>query len=310
MKKINYSLLLMMVVCMTFLTACKDDNGSNPIVTTPTTFVINDSPVAGQYIRLSEDNTVNLTWSQPNYGFNAYATYQVQVGLVNGGNVIWNEKDGAPKYLETTYTICKADISGDEIAEALCSIDGFNDADSYVDMGFREVALRIYSCIMDANGNEVTGTGIVSDNYVTFSHMAAFNAVKSPAYIYLVGNCTDWTAPNANGAEFYADWRLFEADDAIGSKIFYGTFDMPAGDLQFRFYEALTGWDADSMGPQEEDAGVASVFKDGVFEGSIMYDATKAKFYKGTWLFSGFEGGKVSMTVNLRSKTVKFEVVE
>ncbi|MBQ2209691.1 MAG: hypothetical protein II404_06990 [Prevotella sp.] len=307
MKKIFNSLLLAMVAALPMLTSCSDDNGSNPTVTQPTEFIINASPLADQYIQLSADNMVNLTWSQPNYGFNALATYQIQVGLVEGGNVTWNTKDGAPKYLKTTYTVCNANISGDEIAESICDLDGFKDADSYVDKGFREVALRVYSCLMNANGEEIANSGIISDNYVTFKHMAAFNAVKSPAYIYLVGNPTGWATPNAGNLETYIPWRLYEKDDEIGSDVYYGTFTIPAIDpLQFRFYRELLGWDLTSMGPQEADAGVDSSFKDGSFEGPIMWDVNT--FYKGSWNFGAFEGGTITMKVDLKKKTVNFTI--
>ena len=234
MKKI-LSLALMLLGGIAMLTSCESDNDSNPTIKSPTKFTINTSPVADQYIQLAQDNNVNLTWSQPNYGYNAFATYQIQVGLVKDGQVTWYEKDGQPKYLATTYTVCNANISGEEISEVLCAIDGFKYAEDYVPQGFREVALRVYASINNSMKAEVAGTGILSENYVTFKHMAAYNAIKSPGYIYLVGNCTDWNTPNAGNADFYSAWRLFEKDDAIGSKVYYGTFDLPAGDLQFRF---------------------------------------------------------------------------
>jgi hypothetical protein len=307
MKKIYNNLLLAMVALLPLLTSCKDDRDSNPTVRSATEFKINASPLAEQYIQLSADNTVNLTWSQPNYGFNALATYQVQVGLVDNGTVTWNTKAGAPKYLKSTFTSCNANISGDEIAESICDIDGFADADSYVDKGFREIALRVYSSLYDNSGNEIAGSGILSENYVTFKHMAAFNAVKSPAYIYLVGNPTGWTTPNAGNADFYKDWRLYEKADEIGSDIYYGTFDIPAIDpLQFRFYRELINWDLTSMGPQEADAGVDCAFDNNKYEGSIMWD--KEKFYKGSWNFGAFEGGSITMKVDLKKKSVEFTI--
>ena len=284
------------------LTSCSTDNDSNPTIKSPTKFSINESPVADQYIQLAQDNNVNLTWSQPDYGYNAFATYQIQVGLVKDGQVTWYEKDGQPKFLATTYTVCNANISGEEISEVLCAIDGFKYAEDYVSQGYREVAFRVYSSINTSMKAEVAGTGILSDNYVTFRHMAAYNAIKSPGYIYLVGNCTDWQTPNAGNTEHYSAWRLFEKDDEIGSKVYYGTFELPAG-AQFRFYRALTGWDQDSMGPQVDDSGVESAFSNGEFEGTIM--TNKAK---GTWLFSGFEGGTVEMKVDLNQNKVKFTV--
>ena len=302
MKKI-LSLALMLLGGIAMLTSCESDKDSNPTIKSPTKFTINTSPVADQYIQLAQDNNVNLTWSQPNYGYNAFATYQIQVGLVKDGQVTWYEKDGQPKYLATTYTVCNANISGEEISEVLCALDGFKYAEDYVPQGFREVALRVYASINNSMKAEVAGTGILSENYVTFKHMAAYNAIKSPGYIYLVGNCTDWQTPNAGNADFYSAWRLFEKDDAIGSKVYYGTFDLPAGDLQFRFYKALTGWDADSMGPQVDDSGVPSEFTGNIYEGAIL--TNKAK---GTWLFSGFGGGTVEMTVDLNQNKVKFEI--
>ena len=124
MKKI-LSLALMVLGGFAMLTSCSTDNDSNPTIKSPTKFSINESPVADQYIQLAQDNNVNLTWSQPDYGYNAFATYQIQVGLVKDGQVTWYEKDGQPKYLATTYTVCNANISGEEISEVLCAIDGF-----------------------------------------------------------------------------------------------------------------------------------------------------------------------------------------
>ena len=179
------------------LTSCSTDNDYNPSIKSPTKFTINESPVANQYIKLAADNNVNLTWSQPDYGYNAFATYKVQVGLVENGNVNWFTKDGQPKYLATSYTICNANISGEEIAEAICAIDGFKYAEDYIDMGYREIALRIYASINTSVGAEIPNTGILSENYVTFKHMAVYNPIKSPGFIYLVGNVTDWQTPNA-----------------------------------------------------------------------------------------------------------------
>ena len=129
----------MLISSVAMLTSCSTDNDYNPSIKSPTKFTINESPVANQYIKLAADNNVNLTWSQPDYGYNAFATYKVQVGLVENGNVNWFTKDGQPKYLATSYTICNANITGEEIAEAICAIDGFKYAEDYIDMGYREM---------------------------------------------------------------------------------------------------------------------------------------------------------------------------
>ena len=297
MKKI-FSLALMLLGVATALTSCSDDRDSNPTIGQPTQFVVNASPVAGQYIQLSPDNKVNLTWSQPNYGYNATATYQIQIGVNNGGNIVWNEKDGADKFLETTYTQCNADISGEEIAEAICEIDGVESEDDYVDLGFREIAFRVKSSIQDSKGNDVAGSVIVSSP-VIFEHMAAYCAVKSLGYVFVIGNCSGWTEPKAANADALYDWRIYETE--IGSKIYQGVVDIPEGDLEFRIYTALTGWDGgNSLGHQEEDASTEVEFSGGVYSDKYVYPG------KGSWKFVGFPGGQLEITLDMIQDTIKF----
>ena len=298
MKKI-FSFALMLMGLATALTSCSDDRDSNPTIGQPTQFVVNASPLASQYIQLSADNKVNLTWSQPNYGYNALATYQVQVGINNNGTVTWNTKDGADKYLESTYTICNADISGEEIAEAICEIDGVQDEEHYVGLGFREIAFRVKSSIQDSRGNDVSGTVIVS-NPVIFEHMAAYCAIKSLGSVWIIGNCGGWTEPKAANAEALADWRIYETE--IGSKIFHGTVEMPEGDLTFRIYTALTGWDGGaSLGHQADDVSTDVEFSNGVYTDQYVYPG------KGSWTFLGYPGGPLEITLDMIQGTIKFE---
>lgn len=301
MKKI-FSFALMLMGFATVLTSCKDDRDSNPTIGKPTQFVVNTSPVASQYIQLTPDNRVNLTWSQPNYGYNALATYQVQVGVNKDGNIVWNEKDGADKFLSTTYTICDADISGEEIAEAICEIDGVTSEEDYVDLGFREIAFRIKSSILDSKGNDVPGTVILS-NAVNFEHMAAYCAIKSLGSVWIIGNCGGWTEPKAANAEALADWRIYETE--IGSKIYNGVVEMPEGDLTFRIYTALTGWDGgNSLGHQEDDVSTECAFTDGVYVDQYVYPG------KGSWTFLTYPGGPLEITLDMNQGTIKFEQVK
>lgn len=287
------------------LTSCSEDRDDNPLVQTPTQFVLNTPVLAEQFVQLTENNSVNLTWSQPDYGYNAFATYMVQVGVVQAdGTTKWNEKvdengTATPVYLEKEYTVCNANISGREIATALCAIDGVTEADMYVDKGFREVAFRVKSVIKTTAGNIVNGSEIIS-NAVSFKHMAGFSAIKSPAYVYLIGAPHGWTTPAASNAEALAGWRLFETQ--VGSNVFKGSLEIPAGKFQFRFYSKLTDWDGGaSIGSQEEDKPVDITLTDNAYEGGVVAPG------KGSWSVESFEGGFVTITLDMNQKTVKFE---
>ena len=272
--------------------ACDSDRDDNPTLGpnhTANTFVVNQSPLADQYIQLTADNTVNLTWSQPNYGVNTVVNYKIEVGM--GGT--WEQ-------LETSFTSCEANISGEEIAKAICKIDGFKTEDDYVPMGFRQVDMRVTANIQTTASDVVPGTTITS-NVVSFNHMAAYCNIPSKGTLWVIGNCCGWPEPSAGNKDKLVEGNWFIMETEIGSGVYNGTVTMPEGDLTFRFYGKLTGWDGgDSYGFQVDDAATEFEFgSDGVFNGSILKG-------KGSYTFLGFPGGDLELTVDLNKGTVKF----
>ena len=290
------SSVLLAAIAMLF-TACDSDRDDNPILGpthTATEFVVNTSAVADQYIQLTPDNTVNLTWTQPNYGVNTVVHYKVQVGLVENGTEKWGE------YLETGFTTCNVNLSGEEIAKVLCKLDGFATEDDYVDMGFREVAMRVTADIMTTSSKEVEGTEITS-NTVIFKHMSAYCNIPSKGCLYVIGNCSGWKEPVKGNAGDLEDWKIMETE--IGSKIYHGVVTIPEGDLTFRFYTKLTGWDGgDSYGFQVPDEATDVELTNGVYTGNGMTG-------KGSWAFANFPGGQFDITVDLNKNTVRFELL-
>ena len=279
-------------------TACDSDRDDNPILGpdhTASTFVVNTPALSDQYIQLSPDNTVYLTWSQPNYGVNTVVNYKVQVGLKQGGSENWGE------YLETGFTSCSANISGEEIAKAICKLDGFKTEDDYVDMGFREVIMRVAANIQTTNSDVIDGTSIVS-NTVSFKHMAAYCNIPTKATLWVIGSCCGWPEPSPSNKQKLVDGGWFITETEIGSKVFEGDVVMPEGDLTFRFYSKLTGWDGgDSYGYQVPDEATNFEFTDGKFSGTAVVG-------KGSWAFAGFPGGTMHITVDMNKNTVKFEL--
>lgn len=293
----------MALVAMLF-TACDSDRDDNPTLgpsNAPTEFVLNASPLANQYIDMFKDNKLNLTWSQPNYVANTVVNYKVQVGLVQGGTTKWDTEDnGQPKYLETAYTSCAASLSGEEISQSINHINGITDENNWTDPGYLEVAFRIYADVQTTAKESIEGTGIYS-NAVTFKTMRPDNSIKGLASIYVIGNCSGWTEPAKGNAEALASWRIMETE--IGSNVFEGSFEIPAGMLQFRFYTKLTGWDGgNSYGTQVDDSPIVCNFDaDGKFTGTAMTG-------KGSWEFDDFPGGTLYITVDMNKNNVTFQI--
>ena len=78
MKNIIKSALLV-VMSLTLMTACSDDNDSNPSIQTPTEFKLNTPALENTPIDLANSSKIILTCSQPNYGYTASVQYTVQV---------------------------------------------------------------------------------------------------------------------------------------------------------------------------------------------------------------------------------------
>ena len=278
------------------MTSCSDDNDSNPVLdTAPTTFVLNTPTMTDQYVELSADNTVTLSWSQPDYGFAALATYFVQVGVQQAdGSVTWCDD-----YLETTYTQCIADLNGKEIAQAINQADGFKSEEDYKDMGVRTIAFRVLSAILDGEGKPIDITKILS-NTVLMKKMQSYKAIRAPKKMYLIGACGGWTEPSEANREALTSWVINET--GVGTGIYQATFDIPAGQFQFRFYTALTGWDGGaSIGSQEDDTEIAITMTDDDYEGDVTVPG------KGSWKIADWAGGSVQITVDMNKNKVKFE---
>ena len=112
MKTIFKSTILLAAVGLSLFTSCKDDNESNPTLTQPTTFVLNEPAITGN-IDLEKTPSVDLTWSQPtpynNFNTPVVPTYTVQVSPTGSFNNAFDanleDNSGADFFtLDETYT--------------------------------------------------------------------------------------------------------------------------------------------------------------------------------------------------------------
>lgn len=282
MKK--YLLYIPVACALLGLASCSQDR--DPKYHAPTKFHLNTPPMQDMEIVLTEGNTLEFTCDQPDYGFAASASYSMQMSLT---------EDFATSYdldvVEEHNT--KIQIQQSQVSSGFCELIGVTSEEDYNETypdGFQmsKIYFRAVCKIAGIEDSEITS------NVVTYNNLKPYFAVAVPGYIYLVGKPEGWAGPSESNAEHYAPWRLFEPADAIGSKVYRGVFEIPAGDdAMFRFYTALTGWDNDSYGVQVDDNAVQfPEFAGGTFEHQLVKG-------KGSFWFPNWPGGTMTIVVDM-----------
>lgn len=288
MKK--YLLYIPVVLTMMGVASCSQDR--DPVYHAPTegSFKLNNPAMMNQEIDLSAGYTLEFSCSQPDYGFAAPATYSMDMAL---------SQDFANSYTLTPLGENSTIISVDqgEVATGICVLLGLDSEETFNER-YPEGVMPAMEIFFRANcriGN--IESSYISSNVVSYKSLVPYFNVAVPGAIYIIGDVYgdgNWTEPAEGNAAKLADWRLFEDDDAIGSKIYKGSFEMPAG-VVFRFYSALTGWDGgDSYGTQVDDNAIE--FPD--FNGGDVFEHELVKG-KGSFSFPNWPGGTMNMVVNM-----------
>lgn len=212
MKNIIKSALLV-VMSLTLMTACSDDNDSNPSIQTPTEFKLNTPALENTPIDLANSSKIILTCSQPNYGYTASVQYTVQVATDE------NMTDAVE--LSETSNSAKVEINANLLASTLTNIyvqKGKTEADFPMDV---KAYFRLKANIVTSNGNVVEGTEILS-NVVSLNQihlLFSLPAVNLPSNVYVVGSFCDWDwAKSFDMVQVYGTedtfWRLVYIDDS------------------------------------------------------------------------------------------------
>ena len=212
MKNIIKSALLV-VMSLTLMTACSDDNDSNPSIQTPTEFKLNTPALENTPIDLANSSKIILTCSQPDYGYTASVQYTVQVATTP-------DMSDAVELSETSSS-AKVEIDAKLLASTLTNIyveKGKTEADFPMDV---KAYFRLKANIVTSNGNVVEGTEILS-NVVSLNNihlLFSLPAVNLPSHVYVVGNFCDWKWDNSfDMTQVYGTedtfWHLVYIDDS------------------------------------------------------------------------------------------------
>ena len=108
MKKVN--ILASLFAGLLMFSACEADRDSNPVYQEPTKFVLNTPAYVNTVYDLEHSTSLELTCSQPDYGFTAATYYAVQVSLT--------EDFSSFEELSTQYTTAKMNVDASELAVA------------------------------------------------------------------------------------------------------------------------------------------------------------------------------------------------
>lgn len=274
------------------LTSCSQDR--DPVYQTPTKFVLNEPVMQDEYINLSqaEDATIELVASQPDYGYAATGRYSALVSLT---------PDFAKSYevasLGTTGNTPRFQISQFDLSIAICNLMGLKAEDeATATFDYIPVYVKAISRLQNVESS------YIESNMVQFNHILPFFAVASPKCLYLVGNVSEWKVSEANAAEIYENWRLWDEVGADGknTNIYKGSFHIEnttdGGSYTFRFYSQLGDWDVGSIGSQSADSPMEFPDFTGA-EGTSF--GGKAVSGKGSWCFPNMVAGDYEFTVNM-----------
>lgn len=192
MKTIFKSTILLAAAGLFLLSSCEDDNDSNPTLTQPTTFVLNEPAITG-YVVMENTPTVTLTWSQPtpynNFNAPVVPTYTVQVSPTGQFNQAFDDavedNTGADFVnVNETFTSGKdVQINLQSLNRQLLQLCGWTETTTPERL---PLSVRVKSALRDASFNE---HGVIYSNVVTLNTVPYYMELKpaDPEIWWLIG---------------------------------------------------------------------------------------------------------------------------
>ncbi|MDE6169780.1 MAG: SusE domain-containing protein [Duncaniella sp.] len=285
-------------------TACEDDK--EPVYSQPTEFVLNTPPMSGQTYVLKAGDMVNFTCTQPNYGVSLITNYVLDV-TTEAEFVEAAEATEDTPAVEANYktlspavaNVANFDIKAEDLSKALLQLAGIDGYSAYPkdgDPSYSDVKVRCRAFLTGIEGSEI------ASNVVTLAGVQVYNPFPAePRFIYLVGNpsCNEagqWVEPSAGNKSHYEPWGIEET--GVGTDIYEGSLEIPAGEQYFRFYLGLEGWGGDNALPSIGPKGVDG--ENDPISFSSTPETYKAVPGKGSWFTpSTWEGGSVTFTLDM-----------
>ncbi len=183
MKHILKSLLVpvLAIVALPLMTACDSDTDSNPTLQEPTEFVLNvPAYAANNTYDLANSTSINLTTSQPAYGFPVVTVYEVQVAI-DKAEFAKSEESAQYTTLASVYNQANMNVDATELNNAVVNLyqKAHNGADpSGIVM---PIYLRLRAHV------DRTSAGYCYSNIVELPKVVVSYVATMPSTIYLAG---------------------------------------------------------------------------------------------------------------------------
>lgn len=254
MKTIIKSSLLLLCG-LSLLTACTNDREDNPILQAPTNFVLNEPSVADASVDIAHSTSIELTCSQPNYGYPAATNYgkmdtwPAATNYVVQVSVDPNMKDYTE--LSTIYTTTTMNLDAQELAstvtaELLAADPSLTEADF---PKTTPIYFRVRAYLSKYGTSDVmAGTEILSNIVSIKNARVVFSLppVTTPEHLYLIGNFCGWDWNNAvemvpvNGATNIF-WHMVYIDKADGGVKFNSDKAWDGNEVGFSGLNSVSG---------------------------------------------------------------------
>lgn len=187
MKKI-FKIVLLSIFALPLFTACETDDDSNPILKDPSSFPLNvPANALNNVYDLKNAQIIELTCSQPDYGFPISTTYKVQASL--DAEFIEDTEETKANYveLETAYFSAKVNLVASELNAVLLSLWEANNEDQDFPTEPMPVFLRLKAFVTGSD------RGTCLSNVIELPKVLGTTEGKLelPTTLFLVGSMLD-----------------------------------------------------------------------------------------------------------------------
>lgn len=264
--------------------AC-EEKLAEPVLNDPTEFVLNNPVLMNQPCDLAKSDYIELVCSQPDYGFTAATTYQVQVSLDGKFENAFDAKKitGDHVTIGVNYTNTRINVSAAEIAIALTQLRSViltaEDPDITEDEMKAKFPFETPAYVRVKASLSKSGKGEIYSNVVTFKNLNvpySLPEVFVPKELFIVGQYNGW------------DWgTAFDFIPAYDNKMdgkgkegtFWRILYLPEGGFKVN---AAKVWDGGEVGYVKDDP--LFTYKDNANSGLTASDdgnmvVTKAGWY-------------------------------